>query len=47
MAGQAGLTAGEARRDPCHQVIGQAGTGVMIYADTSGCRLISLFHKLA
>jgi hypothetical protein len=46
-AGHAGLTPGETRRDPRHQVIEQAGMGVMIYADASGCRLIVLFHKLA
>ena len=46
-AGQPGLPAGEARRDPGHQVIEQARMRGMIYAGSSGCRLIFLFHKPA
>ena len=46
-AGQPGLPAGEARRDPRHQVIEQARVRVMVYAGSSGCRVIVLFHKLA
>ena len=46
-AGQPGLPAGEARSDPRHQVIEQAGVRVMVYRGSSGCRVIDLFHKLA
>jgi len=47
LAGQAGLTPGEAGRDLRHQVIEQPLVRVMIYAGTSGCRFSVLFHKLA
>jgi hypothetical protein len=46
-ASQAGLPLGEARSDPAHQVLQETGMRVMIYAGTSGCRRIVLFHKLA
>jgi hypothetical protein len=46
-AGQPGFPAGEARRDPGHQVIEQSRVRGMIYAGSSGCRLIFLFHKPA
>ncbi len=46
-AGKAGLPPGETRRHPRHQVFEQACVRVMIYAGTSGCCAIVLFHKLA
>ena len=46
-AGQPGLPAGEARRYPGHQVIEQARMRVMIYAGSSGCRVVVVFHKPA
>ena len=46
-AGQPGLPAGEARRYPGHQVIEQAGMRGMIYAGSSGCRVVVVFHKPA
>ena len=46
-AGQPGVPAGEARRDPGHQVIEQSRVHGMIYAGSSGCRVVVLFHKLA
>jgi hypothetical protein len=47
MSGQPGFPAGEARRDPGHQVIEQARVRGMIYAGSGGCRLIFQFHKPA
>ena len=46
-AGQPRLAAGEARRYPGHQVIEQADMGGMIYAGSSGCRVVVVFHKPA
>ncbi len=46
-AGQPGFPAGEARRYPGHQVIEQAGVNAMIYAGSSGCRVVAVFHKPA
>jgi site-specific DNA recombinase len=46
-AGQPRLAAGKARRYPGHQVIEQAGMGGMIYAGSSGCRVVVVFHKPA
>ena len=46
-AGQPGFPAGEARRYPGHQVIEQAGMRGMIYAGSSGCRVVVVFHKPA
>ena len=46
-AGQPGFPAGEAWRDPGHQVIEQSRVRGMIYAGSSGCRVVVLFHKLA
>jgi hypothetical protein len=45
--GQAGLPAGGTRRGPRQQVIEQVGVRGIVYAGTSGCRVIVLFHKLA
>jgi hypothetical protein len=44
-AGQTGFPAGEARSDPRHQVIEQSGMRSMIYAGSSGCRVVVVFHK--
>ena len=46
-AGQPRVPPGEARRDLCHQVIEQSRVRGMIYAGSSGCRVVVLFHKLA
>ena len=46
-AGQPRLAAGKARRYPGHQVIEQAGMRGMIYAGSSGCRVVAVFHKPA
>jgi hypothetical protein len=46
-AGQPRLAADEARRYPGHQVIEQAGMRGMIYAGSSGCRVVVVFHKPA
>ena len=46
-AGQPGFPAGEARRCPGHQVIEQARMRGMIYAGSSGCRVVAVFHKPA
>jgi hypothetical protein len=46
-AGQPRLAAGRARRYPGHQVIEQAGMRTMIYAGSSGCRVVVVFHKPA
>jgi hypothetical protein len=46
-AGQPGFSASEAWRYPGHQVIEQAGMNGMIYAGSSGCRVVVVFHKPA
>jgi hypothetical protein len=46
-AGQAGFSAGEARRDPSQQVIKQSRVRGIVYAAVSGCCAIVLSHKLA
>jgi hypothetical protein len=46
-AGQPRFPPGEARRDPRHQVIEEAGMRAMFYRGTSGCRVIVQFHKPA
>ena len=46
-AGQPGFPASEARSYPGHQVIEQAGMRGMIYAGSSGCRVVVVFHKPA
>jgi hypothetical protein len=46
-AGEPGFPAGEARRDPSHQVIEQVGVNAMIYAGSSGCQVVVVFHKPA
>ena len=46
-AGQPRLAAGKAWRCAGHQVIEQAGMRGMIYAGSSGCRVVVVFHKPA
>jgi hypothetical protein len=46
-ARQPRLPAGEAPSDPRHQVIKQALVPAMVYRDSSGCRVIDLYCKLA
>ena len=46
-AGQAGLPAGETRRDPFQQVIEQSCVRGIVYSAISGCCAIVLSHKLA
>jgi hypothetical protein len=46
-AGQPSFPAGEARRCPGHQVIEQSCVRAIIYAGSSGCRVVVVFHKPA
>jgi hypothetical protein len=46
-AGQPRLAASEARRYPGHQVIEKAGMRGIIYAGSSGCLVVVVFHKPA
>jgi hypothetical protein len=41
------LAAGKARRYPGHQIIEQAAMRGMIYAGSSGCRVVVVFRKPA
>jgi hypothetical protein len=46
-AGEAGLPAGETRRDPRQQIPQQTSMRVVVYPDPGGCCVIVLFHKPA